>query len=101
MALTHDEVRKIATLARLRFEPEEEARFAAHLGRIVDYIDQLQRFEGVGAAAASGSGLPPPAPEAEDRPQPTLPRPLFLANAPQAFGPFLVVPKVKASGGDA
>ena len=42
MALNLEEVRKIATLARLRFTPEEEAVFVGQLGRIVDYIDQLQ-----------------------------------------------------------
>jgi Asp-tRNA(Asn)/Glu-tRNA(Gln) amidotransferase C subunit len=63
MALTTEEVRKIASLARLRFTPEEEAALAGQLGKIVDYIDQLQRFEaGAPPAAATGaaaSGAPP------------------------------------------
>jgi len=98
MALTLEEVRKIASLARLRFSPEEEGVFTEQLGHIVDYIDQLQRFEtGEGEAAAAA-----PVREAEDRVHPCLPRELFLANAPaSALGEFLVVPEVKGGGEDA
>src|SRR5438270_151524 len=59
MALTHEDVRKIATLARLRFSAEEEARLTGQLARIVDYIDQLQGFEGAEPGAGS-QGVPEP-----------------------------------------
>lgn len=94
MALTIEEVRKIAALARLRFTPEEEAVYVGQLGKIVDYIDQLQGFasaeEGFSAQAA---------PEADDRTRETLPRELFLANAPASLDGFLLVPVIKAGGG--
>jgi aspartyl-tRNA(Asn)/glutamyl-tRNA(Gln) amidotransferase subunit C len=95
MALTTEEVRKIASLARLRFSPEEERVFTGQLGHIVDYIDQLQRFE-----TGSGETVPvTPVREAEDRGRPCLPREAFLANAPaSALGEFLVVPEVKGGG---
>jgi aspartyl-tRNA(Asn)/glutamyl-tRNA(Gln) amidotransferase subunit C len=92
MALTIEEVRKIATLARLRFTPEEEGRFAAQLGQIVGYIDQLQSFAGSADARAS-TGLP----EGEDVVVPGLPREKFLANAPEQRDGFLVVAEVKAA----
>ena len=97
MALTTEDVRKIASLARLRFSPEEERVFTDQLGHIVDYIDQLQRYEtGEGAAAPAA-----PVREAEDQARPCLPREVFLANAPaSALGEFLVVPEVKGGGGD-
>ena len=94
MALTIEEVRKIAALARLRFKPEEEAVFVGQLGKIVDYIDQLQRYE-TATEAESSEG----APEAEDRPHECLPRELFLANAPASLDGFLLVPEIK--GGSA
>jgi aspartyl-tRNA(Asn)/glutamyl-tRNA(Gln) amidotransferase subunit C len=98
MALTLEEVRKIASLARLRFSPDEERVFTDQLGHIVDYIDQLQRYETGEADAASAL----PVREAEDRTRPCLPREIFLANAPaSALGEFLVVPEVKGSGEDA
>jgi Asp-tRNA(Asn)/Glu-tRNA(Gln) amidotransferase C subunit len=129
MALTTEEVRKIASLARLRFGPDEEAAMAGQLGKIVDYIDQLQRFDvaaagkadsaGSAAADASGSavadtsrsaaadasGSPPEpapsaaAPEADDVPRPCLPRESFLANAPAAQDGFLLVPEVRPTTG--
>ena len=115
MALTTEEVRKIASLARLRFTPEEEAAFAGQLGKIVDYIDQLQRLEagaGPPAVAATGAAataateatsaplapMPPisrAAPEDDDSPGPCLPRETFLANAPAVLDGFLLVPEVR------
>ena len=96
MALTNEDVRKIATLARLRFTPEEEAKLTGQLAGIVDYIDQLQTFQGEESAAAS-QGVR----EVEDRPHECLPREEFLANAPAALDAFLLVPEVKANtGGD-
>jgi len=91
MALTSDEVRKIASLARLRFTPEQETVFVHQLGRIVDYVDQLQGFAG----EESGADAAAPVREAEDVARPGLPRELFLANAPAADRGFLVVPEVK------
>ena len=92
MALNIEEVRKIAALARLRFQPEEEAVFVAQLGKIVDYIDQLQRYEtGTEEDTAQGAF------EAEDRAHDCLPREQFLANAPAALDGFLLVPEVKGS----
>lgn len=93
MALTLEEVRKIAALARLRFTPEEEAVFVGQLGKIVDYIDQLQRFE-----TSSQEETVLEAREAEDRPHECLPRGNFLANAPASLDGFLLVPGVKSDG---
>jgi aspartyl-tRNA(Asn)/glutamyl-tRNA(Gln) amidotransferase subunit C len=95
MALTTDEVRKIATLARLRLTHEEEERFAAQLGNVVDYIDQLGRY--APAEGESNSTVESVGHEAEDAIAPCLPRELFLANAPAALDGFLLVPEVKAS----
>jgi len=96
MALTHEDVKKIATLARLRFSAEEESRLTGQLAKIVDYIDQLQKFEGA-EPAAPGEGVR----EVEDRPHDCLPREEFLANAPAAMDSFLLVPEVKGGGGHA
>lgn len=95
MALTTEDVRKIATLARLRFTPEEEIRFAGQLAKIVDYIDQLQTYE-VAEVDPGSRGVH----EMEDVPHECLPRERFLANAPASLDGFLLVPEVKG-GGDA
>lgn len=93
MALTHEDVRKIATLARLRLTAQEEERFAGQLAHVVDYIDQLQGFAAETPAAAV-EGVR----EREDEPEPCLPREAFLANAPASLDAFLLVPEVKGSG---
>jgi aspartyl-tRNA(Asn)/glutamyl-tRNA(Gln) amidotransferase subunit C len=94
MALTLDEVRKIAKLARLRLGPEAEEKLVHQLGEVVDYIDQLEGFP---VAAAEGDAAAAPGFEAEDREGECLAQSIFLANAPATMEPFLVVPEVKAS----
>ena len=104
MALTTDNVRKIATLARLRLSPEEETLFAGQLGAIVDYIDQLQQYAPGEETAAhvplgpAGEHEAPEAHEAIDEIRPCLPREQFLANAPASMDGFLLVPEIKGSG---
>ncbi len=93
MALTLEDVRKIANLARLRLSPDDEQKFTGQLGRIVDYIDQLRDYE---TEADAAPGLP--APEAPDRPHECLPHEVFLANAPAALDAFLLVPEVEVKG---
>jgi aspartyl-tRNA(Asn)/glutamyl-tRNA(Gln) amidotransferase subunit C len=98
MALTTEDVRKIAILARLRLNPEEEQLFAGQLGKIVDYIDQLQKYEiEEGEEGSPFLAGEPGAHEAIDQVRPCLPRAEFLANAPAALGGFLLVPEVKGS----
>jgi aspartyl-tRNA(Asn)/glutamyl-tRNA(Gln) amidotransferase subunit C len=100
MALTTDSVRKIATLARLHLSPEEEVLFAGQLGKIVDYIDQLQEYapgEEISAPSLSPLEARREAREAMDEVHPCLPRELFLANAPAALDGFLLVPEVKGT----
>ncbi|HWM94384.1 MAG TPA: Asp-tRNA(Asn)/Glu-tRNA(Gln) amidotransferase subunit GatC [Thermoanaerobaculia bacterium] len=99
MELTIEEVRKIAALARLRLKPEEEAVFVGQLGKIVGYIDQLQRYE-TGSESDAALAVREADREAEDIPHECLPRDQFLANAPAAMDGFLLVPEVKKTGGE-
>lgn len=72
--------------------------FTQQLGHIVDYIDQLQRYETEGGESAPAL----PVREAQDQLHVCLPREQFLANAPaSALGEFLVIPEVKGGGEDA
>jgi aspartyl-tRNA(Asn)/glutamyl-tRNA(Gln) amidotransferase subunit C len=92
MALSVDEVRRIALLARLRFAPEEEGTLVRQLGEIVDYVDQLRGLPG----AEGGEAGAPAAREAADVVGECLPRATVLANAPASSDGFLVVPEVIA-----
>ena len=96
MALSRAEVQHVARLARLRLPPDEEARFAEQLGRIVDYIDHIREAE-AGTGDGEASAVPAPAlRECDDREAPGLPRESVIANAPRAHGAFVAVPRVLA-----
>jgi len=94
MALSTDEVRRIAALARLRLEPEEEARLAGELSAILDYVRQLEELDVAHvepmthALAEDGGGL------REDRVLPSLPPEKALANAPAREGTCFKVPRI-------
>lgn len=45
MALTHDQVRHIAKLARLRLTDAEVEKYAKELSSILNYIDMLQEVD--------------------------------------------------------
>jgi aspartyl-tRNA(Asn)/glutamyl-tRNA(Gln) amidotransferase subunit C len=45
MALSLDQVRRIARLARLELSAEEEARYATQLSAILDHVEQLKELD--------------------------------------------------------
>ena len=45
MKLTREEVRHVATLARLRLTSEEEDRFTEQLDNILQYMEKLNRLD--------------------------------------------------------
>lgn len=45
MRFTEDTVRKVAELARLQLTPEETARFATQLGKVLEYIEKLNALD--------------------------------------------------------
>ena len=48
MAITRNDVRQVATLARLRLTPDEETALAADLGHILDAFTRLQALDTTG-----------------------------------------------------
>lgn len=95
MAIDRAQVRHVARLARLALSPEEEERFAAQLGHVLEYIERLQAVDVSGVEPLSFAG------EAaggivmrEDEPRPCLPREKVLAQAPQQNGKAFLVPRI-------
>ncbi len=93
MAITRDEVRRVAALARLRLAPEEEERLTTDLGNILDAFARL--------SALDTSAVPPTAHVEEDRVafrEDAVANPPasegLLANAPARDGRFFRVPKI-------
>jgi aspartyl-tRNA(Asn)/glutamyl-tRNA(Gln) amidotransferase subunit C len=97
MALSLDEVKRIAALAHLRLTPEEELLYAEQLGRIVEYVDQLKAREGLepGALPADEEGQEPSS-TMGDVARPGLDRLVTLEAAPRSDGDFILVPRIHA-----
>jgi len=95
MALTLEEVRRIAQLARLRLDPDEERQFAVQLSAILDHVAELSKLDVTGVepmthALAAGEG----APLREDRVAPSFTTDEALANAPAREGTCFKVPRI-------
>jgi aspartyl-tRNA(Asn)/glutamyl-tRNA(Gln) amidotransferase subunit C len=93
VAITRDDVRRVAALARLRLEPAEEERLATDLDRILDAFATLRALDTTGiepARALVGATTPlrddvvtnPPATDE------------LLATAPAREGRYFRVPKI-------
>ena len=89
------QVRHVARLARLQLSPQEEERFAAQLGHVLEYIERLSAVDvsGVEPLAFAGDAQAGLALR-EVEPRPGLPRAEVLAQAPQADGKAFLVPRI-------
>lgn len=85
---TANDVRRLASLARLELTTDEIDAFARQLGEILDFARQVQEAESaapaLGATQPPGTTLPPLPPLRDDRVAPSLPRDAVLAAAPDA-----------------
>lgn len=93
MAITRDDVEKVALLARLQLSEDELTSLTQELGQIVKYVDQLAEVntddvEPMVHAVEVHNVL------ADDVVQPSLPREQALANAPKQNGQGYLVPPV-------
>jgi aspartyl-tRNA(Asn)/glutamyl-tRNA(Gln) amidotransferase subunit C len=93
MALTGDQVRWVAHLARLEFSPEEIALFTDQLSKIVDYVNQLQQVNTEGVEPLAHA-LPIHNVFRPDEPGESLSVDEALANAPNRKKDFYSVPAV-------
>ncbi|PLS78785.1 MAG: Asp-tRNA(Asn)/Glu-tRNA(Gln) amidotransferase GatCAB subunit C [Chloroflexi bacterium] len=93
MALTMEDVRKVALLARLRLDDEELQRMQQQLSSILDYMQVLQEVD--------VADVPPTAQVTDvvnvmrpDEVRPSLPLEDVLANAPAHEGGYFKVKPV-------
>lgn len=93
MALTPEDVRHVALLARLSLTPQEEARFGQQLGRILDYVDRLAEVD-VAGVEPMAHPVPMAQPERPDVSRPGLSPEEALAAAPQPVAGGFGVPRI-------
>ncbi len=93
MAITEDDVKRVARLARLKLSPEEIKLYVGQLGRILQHMEELAKLDTRKVApTAHVLGLTNVLREDEvhgcEDPE------SLLKNAPAAEGPYYKVPKV-------
>jgi aspartyl-tRNA(Asn)/glutamyl-tRNA(Gln) amidotransferase subunit C len=95
-ALTEQDVKRIAELARLELTSGELELFTRQLGDILTYVEQIQGLDTTGVAPTSHVLNRPV--DRDDVPQPTLSREELLRNAPDAApeAGLFKVPRVMA-----
>ena len=94
--VSHDDVKYVAKLARLKVEPEELDRFAGQLSSILGHVAKISELDLVDVAPTSHvirlSNV-----FREDEPRPSVGREEALANGPVAEqGAFRVPPILEA-----
>ncbi len=93
IALTEEQVRHVAHLARLKITDEEVHLFTRQLGAILEYIAQLEELD-TSDVEPLAHCLPVHNVLREDEIRPSLSNDQALQNAPQRDGEFFAVPKV-------
>jgi aspartyl-tRNA(Asn)/glutamyl-tRNA(Gln) amidotransferase subunit C len=97
MAVTKEDVLKIAALAKLHFDENETEAFAGQFQRILDYIGTLKGVDVAGVEPTSHVSLTQDFEKhifREDEVRPSLTVEEALANAPDAGQGHFKVPKV-------
>jgi len=91
--LSLDDVRHVATLARLALDDAHLKRLTSQLESILGYINKLKEVDTTGVQPMAHA-LPLHNVFREDVVEPSLPLEKVLQNAPETDGPFFKVPKV-------
>ena len=93
MAVTLDDVRYVAQLARLRLTRDEEARLVSDLNQMLTYVTSLSELDTNGIEPTTHV-LPLSNVFRPDDPKESFPHDVALANAPQSGHGHFRVPKV-------
>ncbi|MBE0475669.1 MAG: Asp-tRNA(Asn)/Glu-tRNA(Gln) amidotransferase subunit GatC [Coriobacteriia bacterium] len=100
MAISEDEVRHVALLARIALTDEQVATLAGELSSILDHVSRIRELslDGVEPTAHAIDVTDVTRP---DEVRPCLPRERALLNAPEADDEgFFVIPRIVGPGGD-
>jgi aspartyl-tRNA(Asn)/glutamyl-tRNA(Gln) amidotransferase subunit C len=95
-----EEVREIATLARLRLTDQEVDRMTVDLDAILGYVDALKDLDTQNVEPMTHA-VPFDCPLRPDAVEPSLPLDQALRNAPRREDSFFQVPQIIVSGASA
>lgn len=91
--ITIEQVEHIANLARLRFSEEEKKKLTEHLGKILEYIDQLNKLN-TDDVEPTSHAIPVKNVAREDVVKQSFKQDEALANAPSPVDGLFEVPKI-------
>ena len=93
MRITKEEVRHVATLARLKLTDTEQDELVEHFDKILTYVDKLSELDTDGVEPTAHA-IEVSAPLREDRVTNQSETDALLANAPSRKTDFFRVPKI-------
>jgi aspartyl-tRNA(Asn)/glutamyl-tRNA(Gln) amidotransferase subunit C len=97
MAISEEQVRHIALLARLKLTDEEVTRFGDDLNSILGHIDTIQQLD-LADVPPTAHALDVVNETRADEVTPGLSRDAALANAPRAADGAFVIPRIVGAG---
>ncbi|MCL2881973.1 MAG: Asp-tRNA(Asn)/Glu-tRNA(Gln) amidotransferase subunit GatC [Coriobacteriia bacterium] len=100
MALTQEEVRHVALLARIALDDEQVATLQTELNGVFDYIDQISQLD-LADVEPMVHSIPLVNSMREDVPVTGLDRERALANAPAREDDAILIPRIIGPGADA
>ncbi len=93
MTISEEEVRHIASLAKLKLSDEEVRKFSVELGQIADFVETLKEVD-VSEVSPTAFIVDKTNVLREDELKPSFDRELILKNAPSKDAGCISVPKV-------
>jgi aspartyl-tRNA(Asn)/glutamyl-tRNA(Gln) amidotransferase subunit C len=93
MAATDLDVKYVAHLARIALSPEEEQKFGAQLGSILEYVEKLKKLD-VTDVQPTAHAVPLTNVVRPDETRPSLSNDEALRNAPAKANGLFLVPKI-------
>ena len=100
MALTQEEVRHVALLARLALTDEQVETLEGELNSILGHIDQISQLD-LSDVEPMVHSVPMVNSVREDVPVPGLDHERALMNAPAREGESILIPRIVGPGADA
>ncbi len=91
--LSNDDVRKVASLARLELSEAEIEHFAEQLDGVLSYVHVLDELD-VSNVEPMAHAIDVSNVLRDDATRPSLPRDKALANAPKTDGRYFLVPQI-------
>lgn len=94
MALSKEDIDRLAELSRLELTPQEAKNAQAELERVLGYVSRLSNIDTKGVAETEESDIPPALREDVSLPTDAAVRELILSDFPDRSGDALRVPAV-------